>query len=170
MAPIVAETMGINLDSASRLVKRLANDTAVDMSCDKLNFAEERYVRWTTYSNLQLWFGTWERQLTIHGFMENNERGQPFIPCDKLQRILNFDETSLLLDGSSINRGGRPAAYWFDPRLPQVGIETVKAAYSSTMITGSTAFGEALLPHFQFTTSAKTDEGKKLQVDCVCWM
>ncbi len=46
----------------------------------------------------------------------------------------------------------------------------MKAAYSSTMIIGSTAFGKALPPHFQFTTSAKTDEGKKLQVDCVRWM
>jgi hypothetical protein len=73
MAPIVAEMMGIDLDSASRLVKRLANNTAVNMSCDKLNFAKERRVHWTTYSNLQLWFGTWERQLTIHGFMENDE-------------------------------------------------------------------------------------------------
>jgi hypothetical protein len=38
------------------------------------------------------------------------------------------------------------------------------------MITSSTAFGVALPPHFQFTTSAKTDEGKRIQVDCVCWM
>jgi hypothetical protein len=38
------------------------------------------------------------------------------------------------------------------------------------MITSSTAFAVALPSHFQFTTSAKTDEGKRIQVDCVCWM
>ena len=140
------------------------------MSCEKLNFAEERRVCWTTYSNLQLWFGMWEKQLTLLGLMENDKRRKPFIPPNKMQRILNFDETNLLLEGSLINRGGRPVAYWFDPRLPQIGLETVKSAYLCTMITGSTAFGEALPPHFQFATSAKTDEGKRLQVDCICWM
>ncbi len=83
---------------------------------------------------------------------------------------LNFDETSLSLDGSSINQGGRPAAYWFDLRLPQVGITTAKMAYSSTMITGSNAYGEALPPHFQFTTSAQTDEGKMIRINCVRYM
>lgn len=170
MAPIIAETMYIDLNSARALLKRLARDTAIDMSCGKLNFAEERRVRWTTYSNLQLWFGTWEKQLTLFGLMEKDERGKPFIPPDNMRRVLNFDETCLSTDGSSINRGGRPAAYWFDPRLPQVGLETVKSAYSCTMITGSTAFGEALPPHFQFATSAKTDEGKRLQVDSIRWM
>jgi hypothetical protein len=97
-------------------------------------------------------------------------RGLPHIPREKLCQLLNFDETSLSLDGSSINRGGRPAAYWFDPRLPQVGITTAKTAYSSTMITGSNAYGEALPPHFQFTSSAQTDEGKMITEDCICYM
>jgi hypothetical protein len=66
MAPIIAETMYIDLNSARALLKRLARDTAINMSCGKLNFAEERRVRWTTYhSNLQLWFGMWEKQLTL---------------------------------------------------------------------------------------------------------
>ncbi len=76
MAPIVAETMDIDLDSAQELLNRLSCNTAVDMSCDKLNFAEERRVRWTTYSNLQLWFGTWERP---------NKGSHSFLPinCDE---------------------------------------------------------------------------------------
>ena len=43
MAPIVAKTMDIDLDSAQELLKRLSRNTTVDMSCDKFNFAEERW-------------------------------------------------------------------------------------------------------------------------------
>jgi hypothetical protein len=52
-------------------------------------------------------------------------------------------------------------------RLPQVGITTAKTAYSSMMITGSNEYGEALPPHFHFTLSAQTDEGKMITVDCI---
>jgi hypothetical protein len=33
------------------------------------------------------------------------------------------------------------------------------------MITGSTAAGEALPPHFQFQTSAKSDETQRIRID-----
>jgi hypothetical protein len=105
------------------------------------------------------------------GLMELDDQGCPHIHSNKLRQILNFDETSLLQDGgSSINWGGRPATYWFDPWLPQVGITTAKTAYLLTMITGSSAYGEALPPHFQFTSSAQTDEGKMITVDCIRYM
>jgi hypothetical protein len=38
------------------------------------------------------------------------------------------------------------------------------------MITGSNVYGEALPPHFQFTSSAQTDEGKMITVDCIRYM
>ncbi len=103
MAEKVAETININLASARELLKRLARDTAVDMSCDKVNFAEERRVQWTTYSNLELWFATWEKQLLSHGLMVKDIQGRSHIPREKLRQILNFDETSLLLNVSSVN-------------------------------------------------------------------
>ena len=112
----------VDVETVQEILKQLACDTAINISSGKLNFAEERRVRWTTYQNLELWFDTWERELLKLGLMQLDVRGYPHIPRDKLRQILNFDETSLSLDGSSINRGGRPAAYWFDPRLPQVGI------------------------------------------------
>jgi len=112
----------------------------------------------------------WERELLKHGLMELNARGLPHIPHQKLRQILNFNETSLSLDGSSINREGWPAAYWFDPRLPQVGITTAKSAYSSTMIMGINAYGEALPPHFQFMSSAQTEEGKMIKIECIRYM
>jgi hypothetical protein len=116
-------------------------------------------------------FSTWERELTNLGLMEKDERGKSFIPPAKLWQILNFDETSLLLNGSLINWRGWPAVYWFDPRHPQVEIMTIKTTYLSTMITpGSNAYSKALPPHFQITSSAQSDKGKQIRSDCVCYM
>jgi hypothetical protein len=115
MAPIVAETMNVDVETAREILKRLARDTAIDLGCAKGSFAEERRVRWTTYQNLELWFDTWERELLKLGLMQLDVRGYPHIPRDKLRQILNFDETSLSLDGSSINRGGRPGSLLVRP-------------------------------------------------------
>jgi hypothetical protein len=63
MAPIIANTMMVVIDTAGEILKQLARDTGIDMGCGKLSFAEERRVRWTTYQYLDLWFKTWEREL-----------------------------------------------------------------------------------------------------------
>lgn len=140
------------------------------MKADKIYFAEERRVRWTTYGNLDLWFNSWEKTLLELGLLEQDEAGKLNIPREQLRNISNFDQTCLSLDGSSISRGGRPAAYYHDPCLPQVGISTSKMSQTITMITGSNAWGEALPPHFRFMSSAQTDEGKQIQNECVRFM
>jgi hypothetical protein len=167
---LIAETMKIGVNSAAEVVKRLCRDTAADMKADKLCFAEERRVRWTTFSNLEMWFNSWEKMLIDLGLMEDDGSGKFTIPDHQLRNILNFDETCLSLDGSSINRGGRPAATFHDPRLPQVGISTSKTSQTLTMITGSNAWGEALPPHFQFMTTAQSDEGKQIRNNMVRYM
>ena len=170
MTTVIAEATNLSVSACADLVRRLCRDTAIDMKANKLYFAEERRVRWTTYSNLELWFSSWEKTLLELGFLEPDDSGKLHIPIGQLRNILNFDETCLSLDGSSINRGGRPAAYYHDPRLPQVGISTSKTSQTTTMITGSNAWGEALPPHFQFMTSAQTDEGERIRNECVRYM
>jgi hypothetical protein len=54
MAPIVPKMMSIDINLAQELLRRIAWDTAIDMSWDKLNFAEERIVWWKTYNCLEL--------------------------------------------------------------------------------------------------------------------
>lgn len=170
MIPVLAQTTHLSIATCTELIRRLCRDTAIDMKADKMYFAEERRVRWTTYSNLELWFSSWEKTLLELGFLEPDCSGKLIIPSEQLRNILNFDETCLSLDGSSINRGGRPAAYYHDPRLPQVGISTSKTSQTTTMITGSNAWGEALPPHFQFMCSAKTEEGERIRNECVRYM
>ena len=166
MIPLIAATMNFSISAATDLVRRLCRDTAIDMKADKMYFAEERRVRWTTYSNLELWVSTWEKTLLDLGLLEQGEDGKVYIPNPLLRNILHFDEMCLSLDGCSVNREGCPAAYYYDPRLPQVGISTSKTSQTITMITGSNAWGEVLPPHFQFMTSAQTDEGKQIRNEC----
>ncbi|KAL7474304.1 hypothetical protein ACHAW6_000283, partial [Cyclotella cf. meneghiniana] len=75
---------------------------------------------------------------------------------EQLQNIINIDETCLVLDGSKCNRGGRPEITFYSPNLPNLRRATIKTC--CTMITGSTAAGEPMPPHFQFLTTAQSEE------------
>jgi hypothetical protein len=46
MAPIVVETMMVDVETAQEILKRLACETAIDLGCAKGSFAKERRVRW----------------------------------------------------------------------------------------------------------------------------
>ncbi len=85
------------------------------------------------------------------------------IPEEQLKNILNFGEMCLSLDGSTLNRGGRPEVVLYDPRLTQVGRGTSKSSLTTTMITGSNAAGDPFPPHLQYQTKAKSAETMKLQ-------
>jgi hypothetical protein len=82
------------------------------------------------------------------GFASAN--GHAVIPNEQLKWILNIDETCLVMDGSKCNRGGWPEVTFYSHTLPNLGKSTIKSSVSTTMITGSTAAGEAILPHFKF--------------------
>ena len=86
------------------------------------------------------------------------------------KRIANLDETCLSLDGSNSTRGGRPTTTYYDVRFPQLGKSTSKSALSTTMITGSTAAGEPLPPHFQFQTSSQSSEHESIRIEMMRYM
>jgi hypothetical protein len=113
-----------------------------------------------------MWFDNWERDLVELGTASiDPSTNKPYIPKEQLSNICNFDETCLSLDGSNSNHGGRPEMVLYDPRFPLVGKPTSKSALTTTMITGSTAAGEALPPHLQFQTKAKKNDTMRLQYD-----
>ena len=86
------------------------------------------------------------------GFSNHNESGSFIIPENQLQCIINFDETALSRDGSEGRCGDRPAVEFYGPNLPETYKRTSKLSMAITMITGSSAAGEPLAPHFQFPT------------------
>jgi len=113
-----------------------------------------------------MWFDNWEHDLVELGFAVcDTTTGKIHIPEDQLELIGNFDETCLNLEGSSTNHGGRPEAFIYDPRFPVVGKATCKNSLTSTLVTGSTAAGEAFPPHIQYVTKAKTPETMRLDVN-----
>ena len=71
---------------------------------------------------------------------------------------INIDETCLVLDGSKCNRGGRPEITFYSPNLPNLCRATIKTSTSNTMITDSTAAGEPIPLHFQFSTMAQSED------------
>jgi hypothetical protein len=151
------------------LLTRLLRDSGVDFSTGRGNNAEQRRIMWTTYYNLKSWFNNWERDLLELGFAEKVD-GKTLIPPDQLARILNVDETCLVMDGSSSQRGGRPEVIFFSDALPNLGKARIKSSVATTMITGSTAAGEAIPPHFQFATAAQSAETQRLNIQLDTFM
>ncbi len=113
-----------------------------------------------------MWFDNWEQYLVDLGFANvDPTTGIVVIHIEQLKHIINIDETCLSLDGSDNVRGGRPEVYLYDPTIHQVGKALSKSSLTSTMITGSNAAGEAIVPHFQFQSTAKSDDTMQLQYD-----
>ena len=159
----VIQVMGKEKNVSMHLIDRILKETAVDILSKVCDNVEDRRVRWTTYNNLKSWFDNWARDLEDLGFAVRNELEELYIPEEQLARILNLDESCLSMDGSNGQRGGRPEAVFYSPNLPQTGRATSKSSLTTTFITGSTAAGEALPPHFQFSTKAQTIETEKLR-------
>jgi hypothetical protein len=76
MIPIFAQTFNIRKLDAAELLNRVQRDTAIDISAEKLNCAEDCRVRWTTRGNLELWFNTWEQFVVEYGFATINVNGE----------------------------------------------------------------------------------------------
>jgi hypothetical protein len=74
------------------------------------------------------------------------------------------------MDGSKGEQGGRPLTIFYSPNLPQSGRPTGKSGLTTTLITGSTALGKAIPPHFQFLMKAKSDDTMKLRSELVGFM
>ena len=145
--------------NTSKLLNHVLRDTACNLNKRKLHYAEDRRIRWTNHRNISTWFDNWEHDLVELGFANRDPTTWKIhIPEDRLGLISNFDEMCLNLNGSSTNRGGRPEALIYDPRFPVVGKATCKSSLTSTLITGSTAAGEAFPPHIQYVPKAKTAE------------
>jgi hypothetical protein len=68
LIPMLMKTFHIGTIEATGLLNRVVRDTAIDINADKLNCAEDRRIRWTTYQNLALWFDSWEAFLINYGF------------------------------------------------------------------------------------------------------
>ena len=152
------------------LFQRIQRHCTAQFTASVSDRAEERRLKWTTYANIKMWFDSFDRFLVEFGFGSLMEDGSVFVSDEQKARILNVDETALLMDGTMQNKGGRPTVTFFNGSLPVLGAVTSKTSQSTTMITGSNALGEVIPPHFQFSTTAKSSDREKLRLETVRFM
>jgi len=152
------------------LTRKLRNQTADLFTVGKSNVIEHRRLQWTTHQNLDMWFTTWKGTLIELGFgreaLPTDEvDGEIFFYPDQTRRIINVDETDGSLDNTTGSKGGRPPVVFSDPTIARGATAANKSGYSSTVICGSSAAGEAIPPHFQLKTLAQSDATMKISVD-----
>ncbi len=167
---MLVKIMDMESREAGKLLDRLLCDTAQDIQVEKLNCAEDRHVRWTTYQNLKLWFDSWEKFLVKFEFATYDTDGELIINKELMHQILNMDETCISLNGSNGNRGGRPTVTYYNIGFPQLRRATSKSALMTTMISVSNTAGEPIPPHFQFQMAAQTNEAKAICVETIWYM
>jgi hypothetical protein len=167
---VVCRNTGENKECNYKLMHRISLYKGIDLTAAKMSNHEVRRIMWTRAKFLTMWFDTWENNLVTLGFAtrEDGAKGIAIAP-DQLVRILNFDETALSLDGSGTSAGGRPKAVFYNPNLPLVGKATSKESACTTMITGSNAAGEAIPPHFQFQTSAQSQDTEQCRLEAAAY-
>jgi hypothetical protein len=83
------------------------------------------------------------------------------------ERIINFNETDGTLDNTTGNRGGRPPVVFYAKDIQGGATVANKSSYSPTIICSVNAKGEALPPHFQLKTMAKTDAGERFSINFI---
>ncbi len=103
MILMLAKTFNIGTIEATGLMNHFVRNTATNINAVKLNYAEDRRIRWTTYQNLDLWFNSWEVFLVDNGFATVNTNSELVFDIEMMKRILNLDETYMLLDGGNGN-------------------------------------------------------------------
>ncbi len=89
-----------------KMLQRILLTTSKNLDASTMHIAEDRQVRWTTFSNISSWFDNWEFDLVELGFATSEADGKNTIPAEQLYNIINFDETCLSVDGSEGRRGG----------------------------------------------------------------
>ena len=142
--------------------------TAIDLKAMRVESVEQRRILWMTFQNLDMWFDNWIEELVRLGFairVNENAPDDVYIPDTCMEHILNFDETCLSLDSGTGMWGGWPEVTFYNPGLPQVGLGMSKTAITTTLITGSSASGEAIPPHFQYSMSAKCPDTQRLMME-----
>jgi len=123
-----------------------------------------------------VWFLQWEYTVISLGFghlknpdgsEEHLEEGSIIFFSGEKKRILNLDETDGSLDNTKGKRGGRPPLVFYARDMSDGSTAASKSGYSPTIICGSNALGEAIPPHFQLKTLAKSMAREHFSVEFI---
>jgi hypothetical protein len=139
---------------------KVANAALLALSKEEV--IELRRQIWTTHTNLNDWFDSWEVFLVSQGFAteitgEDGNEKEVIVSEDQKRRIINVDETNLSLDGSDGGRGGRPGCTITIKHCSRPGTAQNQSSVSSSLMCGSNAAGEAMPMHIMFSSDAKEE-------------
>ena len=140
------------------------------MEISENNFLEKSRTEWTTYTNLNMWFNTWEGVLIELGFARLKIEGED---CEgsillfdgKKDIMINLDETDGSLNNTCGKRGGRPSFVFYSEYISGGASRSNKTYYSPIIIAGSSSAVDPLTLHFQLKTHDKSDTGHKFSID-----
>jgi hypothetical protein len=62
-----------------KMLQRVLLATAKDLDASTMHIAEDRQVRWTTFTNISMWFDNWELDLVELGFATREPGGKVHI-------------------------------------------------------------------------------------------
>ena len=153
------------------LFDRIQAEIGDVLSLGKPNRIEQRRQKWSTHSNINLWYDSLKEFLIDKGFAVKNPNsgaGGELTWVDNTQgrRICNLDESAIGLDNSKTQKGGRPAAVFYNKKLADCPIFAAhKASFHCTLLAGCFASGEKFPEHFQVPTNAERDQNKGVNSD-----
>ena len=146
-----------------KLFDRVQADIADDLDVGKANRVEQRRNKWSTHSNINLWFSSFKTWLIDMGFAvaasPDDRSGElRWVSDDQGARIGNMDETGLVLDNTENGKGGRPAVAFYNPRIAKAPTQAAhKSSYHCTMVSGGFANGDKFPEHFQIPSDAQLE-------------
>jgi hypothetical protein len=155
------------------LFERLQKSVAATLGIGKVDKIEERRNKWTTYSNVNIWYCSIKEFLIEEGFavendLEDDYPGELLFGEGQIERLGNIDETGMVIDTTKSQKGGRESVVFFDPLIsdgPEMSAH--KNSFSGTLMQGCTAGKELVPPHFQLPSDAMTEDGMRISSDFI---
>jgi hypothetical protein len=86
------------------------------------NRIEQRWAKWTIFSNVNVWFDSLCEFFIYFGFatvreVSDEENGELDFGENQPSHVASLDESVISLDNTACNKGGCPAMSLFDPYL-----------------------------------------------------
>ena len=132
------------------LTLRKPDATSAGLAATTASAVEKRRSDWLTTGNLERWLYGWGQFLLLTGFgikRLNPATGEMgiYVPKAKRRRIINPDETHLLLS-TELEKNGPRASVYSDPELGAPARETVVCSRHTSLFLAVTAAHEVLAP------------------------
>eukprot|EP00978_Attheya_sp_CCMP212_P010758 scaffold26224_cov63-Attheya_sp.AAC.3 len=127
------------------LFERLQKSVVATLGIGKVGKIKERHNKWMTYSNVNIWFFSFKKNLIEEGLavendLEDDYPGELLYGEGQIEQLGNINETGMVMDTTKSQKGGRESVVFFDPLIldgPEMLVH--KNSFSGTLMQGCTA-------------------------------